>query len=135
MYSTKNPSGLIIVYDGECIFCDNYIKLQSLRKSVGIVTLLDARSNPDIVATLHALNMDINQGMAALYKGEWHFGSECMTLLSTLSRGDTILGKIWRVLFSNSKVSAHLYPYFKAIRNFILKLQRKKKILPVNENP
>ena len=130
MYNNKGDLVLTIVYDGECLFCSNYIKLQSLKKSVGKVTLLDARVNPAVVATLGDLNMDINQGMAAHYNGRWYFGAECMTLLSNLSRNDTILGNTWRALFFRPKVTAFFYPFFRAVRSITLKLQQKKAIPP-----
>ncbi|KAA9011069.1 DUF393 domain-containing protein [Sphingobium limneticum] len=34
----------IIIYDGECIFCQNYVRFFRLREAIGAVELLDARS-------------------------------------------------------------------------------------------
>ena len=33
---------MVVVYDGECPFCRNYVKLMWLRKAVGDVELVDA---------------------------------------------------------------------------------------------
>jgi len=35
---------MVIVYDGECPFCRNYIRLMELRKTVGNVDLVNART-------------------------------------------------------------------------------------------
>ena len=40
---------MVIVYDGLCPFCTSYVRLMSLRRSVGAVELVDARSaHPEV---------------------------------------------------------------------------------------
>ena len=34
-----------IVYDGLCIYCNNYVKMLRLKDSIGSVSLIDARSD------------------------------------------------------------------------------------------
>ncbi len=46
MSSPITDNKMVVVYDGECPFCRNYIRLMSLRKAVGDVELVDAELKP-----------------------------------------------------------------------------------------
>ncbi|CAN0407117.1 unnamed protein product, partial [Scytosiphon promiscuus] len=37
----------VIVYDGECPFCSQYVKMLRIHESVGTVRLIDARSSDE----------------------------------------------------------------------------------------
>ena len=61
----------VIVYDGECPFCSQYVKMLRIRESVGTVRLIDARSS-DETAIFARGKYDMDQGMAARIGGEWY---------------------------------------------------------------
>ena len=44
-----DPKVTWIVYDGECPFCTQYVKLMRLRETVGIVKPLNAREDHPVV--------------------------------------------------------------------------------------
>jgi predicted DCC family thiol-disulfide oxidoreductase YuxK len=44
MSSPITDTKMVLVYDGECPFCRNYVRLMSLRKAVGDIELVDART-------------------------------------------------------------------------------------------
>ena len=37
-----------LLYDGDCPFCTNYVRMVQLRKAVGPVALLNMRDHPDL---------------------------------------------------------------------------------------
>ena len=50
-----------IVYDGECPFCRNYVRFMELRKAVGNVDLVNARTPHPAVWKLVELGYDLNE--------------------------------------------------------------------------
>jgi hypothetical protein len=53
----------LIIYDGECVFCNNYVRFVRLRETIGKVALLDARSNDSRVERYWNDGHDLNEGM------------------------------------------------------------------------
>ena len=52
-----------LLYDGDCPFCTNYVRMVQLRKAVGPVALLNMRDHPDLAASYRAQGYDLNDGM------------------------------------------------------------------------
>src|SRR4051812_50189729 len=75
-------SSMIVVYDGECPFCSNYVRLMALRKAVGRVELVNARQSHPFVRDLQTAGYDLNEGMAVIFGGEIHYRSQAVKLLS-----------------------------------------------------
>ena len=76
---------MIVIYDGECPFCSNYVRLMALRKTVGRVELVNARQSHPFVRDLQTAGYDLNEGMAVIFGGKIYCGYEAVTLLSRLS--------------------------------------------------
>lgn len=55
---------LVVVYDGQCIFCNSYVKLTKLRASAGDVLLVDARANGVASSVREKLGLDLDDGIA-----------------------------------------------------------------------
>jgi hypothetical protein len=53
----------LIIYDGECVFCNNYLRFVRLRETIGKVDLLDARSDDPRVKRYWREGFDLNEGM------------------------------------------------------------------------
>jgi predicted DCC family thiol-disulfide oxidoreductase YuxK len=47
--TTTRTQLLTVIYDGECPFCANYVRLYRLRQLVGRVQLVDARGNDPVL--------------------------------------------------------------------------------------
>ena len=80
-----NQSSLMVVYDGECPFCSNYVRLMALRETVGRVERVNARQSHPLVRDLQTAGYNLNEGMAVIFGGKIYYGSEAVTLLSRLS--------------------------------------------------
>ena len=85
MPDESDTNRLFIVYDGDCPFCANFVKLYSIRKKVtGNVELINARERPVLVRDFRSRGMEINEGMIVMWRGHNYFGVEGMHLLAIL---------------------------------------------------
>ncbi len=128
----NNPdmAGMTIIYDGECPFCSNYVRLMSLRKATGKVDLVDARSDDPRVTAVQNQGYDLNEGMVALYGDKVYYGSDAIVLISTLTGDGSIIRRLCSVIFRNPRRAAFLYPFMKFGRRITLKVLGRKSISP-----
>ena len=122
------PEGMTVIYDGECPFCSNYVRLMALRKATGKVELVDARSDDPRVRDVQKQGFDLNEGMAALYGGKTYYGSDAIVLISVLAGGGSIFKRALSGLLRNPKRARFLYPYMKFGRNITLRALGRKPI-------
>ena len=118
----------LIVYDGECIFCQNYVKFLRLRQTVGKVALIDARSDDPRVKQLQSQGYDLNEGMIFRYHERIYHGDEAVNMLAILSSSSNIVSWLNRRLFSNRAVARLAYPLLKAGRRATLFVRGKSLI-------
>jgi predicted DCC family thiol-disulfide oxidoreductase YuxK len=116
----------LIVYDGDCIFCQNYVRLVRLRELVGKVELIDARSGDPRVAEYWRNGYDLNQGMLFAYNGKVYHGSDAVHVLAGLSSSVSWFNRLNRAIFSNRVASTLLYPLLKAGRRITLLARGKR---------
>jgi predicted DCC family thiol-disulfide oxidoreductase YuxK len=110
----------LIIYDGDCIFCQNYVRLVRLREAIGPVDLVDARSDDPRVTPYRELGYDLNEGMLFVWRGSVHHGSDAIHLLARLSTASGWFNSINGFLFSSSLVARLLYPFLKIGRRVTL---------------
>jgi predicted DCC family thiol-disulfide oxidoreductase YuxK len=122
------PADLIVVYDGECPFCSNYVRLMSLRKAVGRVELVDARSGGAIVREIAAKGLDLDEGMVVRYGARDYFGADAVMLLSQLSDDSNPAARALSRLLANPNRARALYPFMKLGRDITLRLLGRSKI-------
>jgi len=121
----STDSKLVVVYDGECPFCRNYVRLMALREAVGRVDLIDARTSDPTVRGLIEAGYDLNEGMAAIYGGRVYYGSDCVVLLSAMAQQRGWLGRCIAWLLRHPGRSRVLYPIMKFGRRVTLKIMGK----------
>lgn len=46
-----DESRIVVIYDGECVFCASFARLLRLRETFGAIRLIDARQENDPVVT------------------------------------------------------------------------------------
>jgi predicted DCC family thiol-disulfide oxidoreductase YuxK len=119
---------LSIIYDGECPFCANFVKLYAIRKKVAEVELIDARLQPGLVRELLSRGVDVNDGMVVIWQEHYYFGAAGMHLLSVLGTEPGIFGMFNRLLFRNRHVATMVYPALATGRRITLSLLRRKLI-------
>lgn len=116
----------LIVYDGDCVFCNNYVRLLKLRQSVGPVELLDARSDDPRVKQFWGDGYDLNRGMLFVHAGRIYHGDEAINVLASLSGDSTIFNRINGLVLSNAQTARLVYPLLKLGRRIVLALRGKK---------
>jgi predicted DCC family thiol-disulfide oxidoreductase YuxK len=116
-----NDGGLIVVYDGECPFCRNYMRLMALRRAAGPVELVDARTPAPAVNELVQLGYDLNEGMIAVFGRSIYYGTDAVVLLSSLASERGWVGRLVAFLLRNPRRARLLYPIMKLGRRIVLK--------------
>lgn len=128
MPDKSDANRLLVVYDGDCPFCANFVKFYAIRKNAGDVELINARERPALVHELRSGGMEINDGMIVLWRGHHYHGAEGMHLLSILGSERGIFGMLNRLLFRNKNIATAVYPVLAAGRGVTLSLLRRKPI-------
>ena len=113
---------LVVIYDGQCPFCDAYVTMLRLRESVGEVSLIDARTDAALVAELARQGYPLNEGMAALLGGRIYFGADAVILLSQLTTGSGAFNRATAAVLSRPALARLCYPVMKAGRKLTLKI-------------
>lgn len=116
------------MYDGECPFCSQYVKLVRIRESVGGLALLNARDGgPQFQEVLKA-GLDLDEGMVLKLNDRLYHGDDCIHALAMLSEPRGMFNRLNVWVFKSPKRAKFLYPILRAGRNLALTLLGRKKI-------
>ena len=110
----------LIVYDGECIYCQNYVRFVRLREAIGPVELLDARSDDPRVTRYWRDGYDLNEGMLFVYRDTVYHGADAVHMLASLSSESGVLNRLNARVFSSKRAAGLLYPFLKLGRRLTL---------------
>jgi predicted DCC family thiol-disulfide oxidoreductase YuxK len=116
---------MVVIYDGACPFCVNYVALMNLRDAVGTVNLIDARSETPAVRAVVRQGYDLNEGMAVVFGGAVYHGKDAVTFIASLTNSRSWAGRLLSKLLRNPTIAAMLYPIMKLGRRITLKALRK----------
>jgi predicted DCC family thiol-disulfide oxidoreductase YuxK len=115
-----SDADMVVIYDGMCIFCASYVRLLHLRAAVGKVELIDARAGDVAKLVAREFGLDLNKGMLVLYKGQYYYGPDAMTVLSMLTGRSGALNRVIAVIFRSRALSRTLYPLLRVGRRAAL---------------
>ena len=114
---------LRIIYDGDCPFCNDYVRYQKLDRAAESVELIDARHHPEVLLAEGISGAALEDGMVVIADGRQHHGADAVHLLSTLSESP---GRWWvRAVAAVSRsgpAARALYPVLKLGRRVALAL-------------
>ncbi len=119
---------LLLVYDGECPACDNYVGMVRLRQSVGELVLVDAREDSTVMREITAAGLDIDEGMVLKTDNQLYYGSDAIHALALMSSRSGVFNRLNYWVFRSPQVARVLYPLLKTGRGLLLKLLRKTRI-------
>jgi hypothetical protein len=94
----------------------------SLRKAVGDVELVDARTQAPTVRRLVELGYDLNEGMAAIYGGKVYYGKDAVVLISSLTGDRDWMGRVIAMSLRNPTRATFLYPLMKLGHRIALRM-------------
>jgi predicted DCC family thiol-disulfide oxidoreductase YuxK len=120
--------GITVIYDGECPFCSNFVRFMALKRAVGPVKLIDARSGDAMTKTMSREGYDLNEGMIVLFADTTYYGADAVSLISTLSDDSNVFSKLLSRLLKDPRRAKLLYPWMKAGRRLTLMLLGRKAI-------
>jgi predicted DCC family thiol-disulfide oxidoreductase YuxK len=113
------------VYDGECPICTLGADFYKVRKSVGRVQTVDARTEKDhpVMREVNDAKLNLDEGMVVKYQGRLYQGRDALHLMAQLGATDDMLNAINNTIFKSKALAHWLYPSMKAARNLALKLK------------
>lgn len=118
-----------IIYDGDCPFCKNYVKMVRLRESIGSVRLINARDGGSEVINALKLGYDLDEGMVLHFEGTFFHGDECVNRLAMMSSPSGVFNRLNATIFRSRYASRLLYPFMRRGRNMVIRLLGHKKLL------
>jgi predicted DCC family thiol-disulfide oxidoreductase YuxK len=119
---------IVIIYDGQCIFCKSYIKLMRLRASAGEVLLLDARKGMVARQVKETVGLDLDDGMLVLYGDKAYYGADAMHVLASLTSDSDARNAFMASVFKREWLAHLLYPILKVGRVLALFILRRPRI-------
>ena len=125
MNISKEP---FLLYDGECPFCDNYVKLIKLKSILPDIQLLDAHCHKDMVDHFRKKGLEINDGMILSIDDSLYYGPDCIHALAVLTDNNTAFRKLNRIIFKNKTRAKLLYPILVHMRKLYFFIMRKSLI-------
>ncbi|MES2492807.1 MAG: DCC1-like thiol-disulfide oxidoreductase family protein [Pseudomonadota bacterium] len=111
----------LIIYDGECVFCQNYVRFFRLRETIGSVDLIDARSGDPRVEQYWHDGYNLDEGMLFIHQGRVFFGAEAVHVLASLSSRSGFFNRLNAAVFRSRATANLLYPALKLGRRITLK--------------
>lgn len=126
----KNDKKIIyVIYDGDCYFCNHFIRAMRIKNIIDDLILVNARTD-DYQELLNDQQFDLNEGMLVIIGDKYYHAAEAASILAALTTPLTLFNKLNYALF-NSKITAkYWYPICRFFRNFALKVRG---IPPINQ--
>lgn len=110
----------LIIYDGACPFCGDYVRRLRLAARHGPVTLLSAREPDPRIDAYWRAGHDLDQGMILVFEGQVFHGGDALAMLGRMSAPDDLFNRVNRGLLARPGIARLLDPLFKAARRWAL---------------
>jgi predicted DCC family thiol-disulfide oxidoreductase YuxK len=127
------PIDIEVVYDKECPVCEFYCNRIDVKESVGCLVRIDARADSEIMDDITALGLDIDEGMVVRIGDQLYYGSDAIHELALLSSDKGFVNFMARLTFGSRSMARMFYPFFRFVRNMLLKLLGKSRINNLRE--
>jgi predicted DCC family thiol-disulfide oxidoreductase YuxK len=118
------PAETIVIYDEECFFCSNYIRLLRLKETLGDVRLVNAR-DAEAAKQFRFTPSELNEGMLLILSGKRYFGADAIHRMTLLSTSSTPFNRLNRLIFRHHALAVLLYPLLKLGRRLYLAISGK----------
>jgi predicted DCC family thiol-disulfide oxidoreductase YuxK len=123
------PGTDYLLYDGECPACSAYVALSRLRRLYPGLRVLDARTEPALVADLRGRGYEINKGMVLSLGGTVHFGAEATRMIAVLGGvGPSPWRRAALAVLGTAPWAGALYPWLNRGRGLLLRLLGRRPI-------
>ena len=112
----------VILYDGECPVCGEYLNLLRLRELVDEVQLVNARERPDLVEQLRAVGYEINDGIVLAHEGGIVYGASALSVIAQLGESKRTINRASAAIFRVPLLGEIFYVVLKAGLKLLLLL-------------
>jgi predicted DCC family thiol-disulfide oxidoreductase YuxK len=123
--ATTSP---VLVYDGACPVCSQYVRYVRIRDSAGALLLVNARDGGPWVDQVVRAGLDLDEGMVLFYGGRLYHGVDCVHMLALLSTRSGAFNRLTALAFSRPAVARVTYPIMRSGRNVLLRLLNRPKL-------
>ena len=122
------------VYDGDCPICSVAARGLRIRKAVGSLNLVDARTDIDhpILKEVQDLKLDLDEGMVIKFRDTCYHGADALQVMALLGTGQGWFNRMNAWLFRSRTLSKICYPPMRATRNLLIRLRGVEKIGNLN---
>ena len=118
----------VILYDGDCPVCGEYLNMMKIRELVNGVKLVNARTRPDLVDRLRALGYEVNEGIVLAHEGGIVFGATALSLIAQLGESRRMINRASATVFRIPVFGEAFYVVLKTGRKLLLRLLRRELI-------
>ncbi|WP_342358658.1 DCC1-like thiol-disulfide oxidoreductase family protein [Terrarubrum flagellatum] len=119
---------VVVIYDGECVFCANFARLLRLRENFGAVRLINARNDDDPRVAEARRHARLNDAFVVIADDRWLIGPEAMNFLALASDERGWLPVLMRPIFRSPRIARVLYPALVRLRKIGLWLMGRKEL-------
>tara|TARA_B100000700_G_C14211588_1_gene475056 strand:- start:8 stop:394 length:387 start_codon:yes stop_codon:yes gene_type:complete len=111
----------ILIYDGECPFCNKFAELVELQSGIENLRIKDGRENKSELKRLKEKGYDLDMGAIVINNEEILQGSIAITwIFSQISNPSTSLIYLLKYVFSSTNRAKSIYPFLLYARRAIL---------------
>jgi predicted DCC family thiol-disulfide oxidoreductase YuxK len=110
-----------VLYDGACPACSRYVAATGVAERLDI-TLIDARSDPALVAQHAVAGRKIDDGMVVAIDGVIHYGADATRKLAEIGRPATRARRFLLWFLGKAPWADALYPALAAGRRGLLRM-------------
>ena len=118
-----------LLYDGDCPACSAYVAVARLRQLYQDLRIINARSEPALVAELRHDGYEINEGMVLSLDGRIYFAADAVHMIASLGRASP---SRWRRvalgLVGTAPWARPLYPWLNRGRLLLLWMLGRRRI-------
>ena len=119
---------VVIIYDGDCPFCNSYITYSGLRTHFSTVELIDARSRPELVASYRQQGYDLNTGMIVVAEGQILHGSAAMAWIAQSTKETSRVNGVLHSVFKRTRAGHMTYAVMRYGRTVALRLLFRRRL-------
>lgn len=122
------------IYDGDCPICNVAARGFAIKKAVGTLKLLDARSNMDhqLLKEINARQLDLDESMVIKMDQQYYQGQDALQLMALLGTNVGWFNRLTYLLFRHVTLSKIGYPFLRLIRNSLIRMRNRDKIRNLN---
>ncbi len=115
-------SDAYLIYDGDCPFCTQYVRMARLRAVLGDLRLINARDGGPEVEAVRAQGYKLDEGFVLHMDGIYFHGADSLHRLALMSSRSGLFNRVTYAIFRNRARSRLLYPVLRTGRNTVVRM-------------